>query len=60
MDLLDERGRKPSGGKLEAILRLREPLSGTVCNAVVIVGFPTYILNMKFHLQPIAVCSMQR
>ena len=28
VDLLDEKGRKPSGGKLEAAIRLREPLTG--------------------------------
>ena len=28
VDLVDEKGRKPSGGKLEAIVRLREPLTG--------------------------------
>ena len=28
VDLVDEKGRKPSGGKMEAVLRLREPLSG--------------------------------
>ena len=28
VDLVDEKGRKPSGGKLEAVVRLREPLSG--------------------------------
>ena len=28
VDLLDEKGRKPSGGKVEVLCRLREPLSG--------------------------------
>ncbi len=28
VDLLDERGRKPVGGKLEVFARLREPLTG--------------------------------
>jgi coiled-coil and C2 domain-containing protein 1 len=28
LDLLDERGRKPVGGKLEVFVRLREPLTG--------------------------------
>lgn len=28
LDLLDERGRKPVGGKVEVFVRLREPLTG--------------------------------
>ena len=28
LDLLDERGRKPMGGKMEVFVRLREPLTG--------------------------------
>ena len=28
LDLLDEKGRKPVGGKMEVVARLREPLSG--------------------------------
>ena len=28
LDLLDDRGRKPVGGKLEVFVRLREPLTG--------------------------------
>ena len=28
VDLMDEKGRKPSGGKLEAVVRLREPMAG--------------------------------
>ena len=28
LDLLDEKGRKPVGGKLEIFVRLREPLTG--------------------------------
>ena len=28
VDLVDEKGRKPAGGKLEAVVRLREPLTG--------------------------------
>ena len=28
LDLLDERGRKPVGGKMEVFVRLREPLTG--------------------------------
>ena len=28
VDMVDEKGRKPSGGKMEAVVRLREPLTG--------------------------------
>lgn len=28
LDLLDERGRKPIGGKIEVVARIREPFSG--------------------------------
>lgn len=28
VDLVDEKGRKPSGGKVEVVARLREPLTG--------------------------------
>ena len=28
IDLLDEKARKPVGGKMELVARLREPLSG--------------------------------
>ena len=35
LDLLDEKGRKPVGGKLEVFVRLREPLTGVyVCVCV--------------------------
>ena len=37
VDVLDERGRKPVGGKMEVCVRLREPLTGTcvyVCACV--------------------------
>ena len=30
LDLLDERGRKPVGGKLDVYVRLREPLTGVL------------------------------
>lgn len=30
LDLLDEKGRKPVGGKMEVVARLREPLSGEI------------------------------
>ena len=29
VDLVDEKGRKPTGGKLTILAQLREPLSGT-------------------------------
>lgn len=29
LDLMDEKGRKPTGGKLSVVARLREPLTGT-------------------------------
>ena len=29
VDILDERGRKPVGGKMEVATRLREPITGT-------------------------------
>ena len=49
LDLLDEKGRKPVGGKMEVVARLREPFTGVTSSPPTLTHSHTLTLHREGH-----------